>query len=75
MAWTPGACCSWGSCGRPGGRVLNLVTVAPDLGQARARVEQALPTVTWPGMQSRKDIGLRALKHALAGRTVRDAFE
>ena len=57
-----------------GGRVLNLVTVAPDLAQARARVEQALPTVTWPGMQGRKDIGLRALNHALAGRTVLDSF-
>jgi phosphoribosylamine-glycine ligase len=57
-----------------GGRVLNLVTVAPDLAQARARVEEALPEVAWPGMQGRKDIGLRALNHHLAGKTVLDAF-
>jgi phosphoribosylamine--glycine ligase len=57
-----------------GGRVLNLVTLAPDLAQARARIEEAMPAVQWPGMQWRRDIGLRALTHAEAGRTVRNAF-
>ena len=57
-----------------GGRVLNLVTLAPDLAQARAKVEAALPSVSWPGMQVRKDIGLRALNHANAGHTVHDSF-
>jgi len=58
-----------------GGRVLNLVTMGSDLFEARDRVEQALPLVTWPGMQSRRDIGLRALNHAKAGRTVHDPFD
>ena len=58
-----------------GGRVLNLVTLAPDLAQARARVEAALAQVSWPGMQVRHDIGLRALNHARAGRTVADIFD
>ena len=57
-----------------GGRVLNLVTLAADLPQARAAVEAALAAVQWPGMQSRKDIGLRALNHAKANLTVRDSF-
>jgi phosphoribosylamine--glycine ligase len=57
-----------------GGRVLNLATFAPDLAQARARVEAALPSVNWPGMQVRKDIGLRALNHAQAGKGVTDAW-
>ena len=58
-----------------GGRVLDLVTVAPDLEQARTRVAAAIPMAQWPGMQWRDDIGLRALNHARAGRTVRDPFE
>jgi phosphoribosylamine-glycine ligase len=57
-----------------GGRVLNLVTVAPDLAQARDRTESAITQVSWPGMQVRHDIGLRALNHARAGRTVAHAF-
>lgn len=57
-----------------GGRVLGLVTVAPDLAQARERIAGALPQVHWEGMQARADIGLRALNHALAGRTVADAW-
>ena len=57
-----------------GGRVLNLTTKAPDLGAARALVEAALPEVSWPGMQFRRDIGLRALKHAQAGKGVLDAW-
>jgi len=58
-----------------GGRVLNLVTVAADLEQARARIAAAIPQAQWPGMQWRDDIGLRALNHARAGRTVADPFE
>ena len=58
-----------------GGRVLNLVTVGSDLFEARDRVAMALSAVVWPGMQSRHDIGLRALNHAKAGRTVHDSFD
>jgi hypothetical protein len=38
-------------------------------------VEAALAQVHWEGMQVRRDIGLRALRHALAGRTVSDPFD
>jgi len=58
-----------------GGRVLDLVAVAPDLDQARARIEAAAARVQWPGMQLRRDIGLRAQHHARAGRTVNDPFD
>ncbi|WP_291271734.1 phosphoribosylamine--glycine ligase [Geothrix sp.] len=57
-----------------GGRVLNLATSAPDLATARAAIETALPQVQWPGMQVRHDIGLKALKHAEAGKTVQDPW-
>ena len=57
-----------------GGRVLNLATKASDLEAARALIETALPVVSWPGMQFRRDIGLRALKHAQAGKGVLDAW-
>jgi phosphoribosylamine--glycine ligase len=57
-----------------GGRVLNLATSAPDLAAARAAIETALPQVTWPGRQVRRDIGLKALKHAEAGKTVEDPW-
>ena len=57
-----------------GGRVLNLVTLAPDLAAARAKMEQELPRVHWPGMQVRRDIGLRALRHGWAGRGVEDPW-
>jgi len=57
-----------------GGRVLDLVAVAPDLATARARVAAALAEVHWPGMQVRRDIGLRSLEHALAGKTIGDPF-
>jgi phosphoribosylamine--glycine ligase len=57
-----------------GGRVLNLATSAPDLAAARALIEAALPEVGWPGMQVRRDIGLKALRHAEAGKTVEDAW-
>jgi phosphoribosylamine-glycine ligase len=57
-----------------GGRVLNLATSAPDLAAARAAIEAALPEVHWPGMQVRRDIGLKALKHAEAGKTIQDPW-
>ena len=57
-----------------GGRVLNLATSAPDLATARAAIEAALPQVDWPGRQVRRDIGLKALRHAQAGRTVQDPW-
>ena len=47
---------------------------AADLAEARARVEASLPEVSWPGMQHRADIGLRALKHAQAGKGVLDPW-
>jgi phosphoribosylamine-glycine ligase len=57
-----------------GGRVLNLATSAPDLAVARATIEAALPQVHWPGLQVRRDIGLKALQHAEAGKTIQDAW-
>ena len=57
-----------------GGRVLNLATAAPTLAEARARVEADLAEVSWPGMQVRRDIGLKALKHAEAGLTIQDRW-
>ncbi len=57
-----------------GGRVINLATSAPDLSTARAAIEAALPQVHWPGMQVRRDIGLKALRHAEAGKTVQDPW-
>jgi len=57
-----------------GGRVMNLATSAPDLAAARAAIEASLPQVQWPGMQVRRDIGLKALRHAEAGKTVQDAW-
>jgi len=57
-----------------GGRVLNLTALAPDLASARALIDADLGEVAWPGMQFRRDIGLRAQKHAEAGRTVQDPW-
>ena len=57
-----------------GGRVINLCTHAGSLASARARLVDGLESIHWPGMQYRKDIGLRALRHAEAGRTIRDAW-
>jgi phosphoribosylamine-glycine ligase len=53
---------------------MNLATSALDLASARAAIEAALPQVHWPGMQVRRDIGLKALKHAQAGKTVQDPW-
>lgn len=41
---------------------------------ARAAIAAALPAVHWPGMQVRRDIGLKALRHAEAGKTVQDPW-
>lgn len=41
-----------------GGRVLNLVGMAPTLSGARDRAYEAVAGVTWPGLQYRTDIGL-----------------
>lgn len=57
-----------------GGRVLTLVTHAGNLATARSRIQEALDSVQWPGMQVRQDIGLRALRHAEAGKGVGDAW-
>jgi phosphoribosylamine--glycine ligase len=57
-----------------GGRVLNLATSAPDLAAARAAVAADLAKVGWPGMQARRDIGLKALRHAQAGKGVQDPW-
>ncbi len=57
-----------------GGRVINLSTHAGNLASARQRIEEGLESIHWAGMQYRKDIGLRALQHAEAGRSVRDPW-
>jgi len=57
-----------------GGRVLNLVAQAADLEEARAQVAGDLDRVTWPGRQVRRDIGLKALLHAQAGKGVADVW-
>jgi phosphoribosylamine-glycine ligase len=57
-----------------GGRVMNLATFASDLAQARERVAASFTEVSWKGMQLRRDIGLRALNHAQAGKGVGDAW-
>jgi len=54
--------------------VMNLATSASDLAAARAAIEASLSQVQWPGMQVRRDIGLKALKHAEAGKTVQDPW-
>lgn len=41
-----------------GGRVLNLVGIAPTLTGARDRAYQASAGIRWPGLQHRTDIGL-----------------
>ena len=57
-----------------GGRVMNLVTVAADLEAARAKVLSEADKASWPGRQMRTDIGLKALNHAKAGKTVLDPW-
>jgi len=53
-----------------GGRVINLVTRAKNLEEARNLVVSDLNQIAWPGMQVRRDIGLRALNHARENKTV-----
>jgi phosphoribosylamine--glycine ligase len=43
-----------------GGRVLAVVGRGPDVAVARSVAERAADLVTWPGMQRRRDIGLRS---------------
>lgn len=57
-----------------GGRVLNLCASASSLAEARAVVAADLAAVGWPGRQVREDIGLRAQRHAEAGRGVQDPW-
>ena len=57
-----------------GGRVLNLVTRARDLEEARSLVISDLGQIGWDGMQVRRDIGLRALNHAKENKTVADPW-
>ncbi|MDM7324358.1 MAG: phosphoribosylglycinamide synthetase C domain-containing protein, partial [Thermus sp.] len=45
-----------------GGRVLNVVGLGQDLEEALERAYAFIPRVAFPGVQYRKDIGLRALK-------------
>ncbi len=45
-----------------GGRVLNVVSVGPDLEHALKQVYEAIGTLQFDGMYYRKDIGFRALK-------------
>jgi len=44
-----------------GGRVLGITALAPSIGAAQARVYELARTVSWPGLQMRRDIGWRAL--------------
>jgi len=43
-----------------GGRVLNVVAIAPTLNDARRRCYDAVSSISWPGMHYRKDIAARA---------------
>jgi phosphoribosylamine--glycine ligase len=60
-----------------GGRAVNLVARAKDLEEARNMVCSDIEEkqVVWPGMQVRRDIGLKALNHARANKTVADGWE
>ena len=59
-----------------GGRVLNLIAQAKDLETARDMVRSDLEKkqIAWPEMQVRWDIGLKALNHATANKTVADCW-
>jgi phosphoribosylamine--glycine ligase len=43
-----------------GGRVLNVTATGPTIGAARDAAYQAVGKISWPGMQNRTDIALRA---------------
>jgi phosphoribosylamine-glycine ligase len=57
-----------------GGRAVNLVARANNLEEARQQVISDLGQIEWDGIQVRRDIGLKALNHAKAGKTVADAW-
>lgn len=46
-----------------GGRVLNVVAVAPTLEEAKAKAYEGVQKISWQGMQYRKDIADKGLKH------------
>lgn len=46
-----------------GGRVLTVTGVGATLAAARDRAYEAVDRISWNGMQARRDIGHRALKH------------
>lgn len=46
-----------------GGRVLNVVAVAPTLAEAKAKAYEGVKKISWRGMQYRKDIADKGLKH------------
>ena len=48
-----------------GGRVLNVAGVGPDLEAAIKRAYEPIGAIRFDGMQYRKDIGFRALKHPI----------
>ena len=62
---------SWATKRRTKVRAANAAIVVT---AARAAVEADLARVGWPGMQVRRDIGLRALRHAEAGKGVQDGW-
>jgi len=57
-----------------GGRAVNLAVLAGSLEEARGMALEDLDQVRWPGMQVRRDIGLKALLHAQSGKTVEDPW-
>jgi phosphoribosylamine---glycine ligase len=50
-----------------GGRVLNVVGVAPTLAEARRRAYLAADRVSWPGLHRRRDIALQAATRGTTG--------
>jgi len=57
-----------------GGRTINLAVRAGSLEEARGMALEDLAQVRWPGMQVRRDIGLKALLHAQSGKTIEDPW-
>ncbi len=49
-----------------GGRVLNVVAVAPTLKEARDKAYEGVSKISWKGMQYRHDIADKGLKHLKA---------
>lgn len=46
-----------------GGRVLNVVALAPTLAEAKAKAYEGVSRIHWQGMQYRHDIADKGLKH------------